>query len=130
MGYRRIISHGRLFNFNSQNENMEKEFVQHRDIRPFLDIKSGRKKMEIRLNDEKRQKIKLGMRLKVVSRENEEDFFFTRVIGLSRFENFGDLYKVFGDKIRDYEKEILERVYSSGRVQKYGVLVIHFEMLD
>lgn len=108
---------------------MEDVFVQHRELEPFDNIRKGIKTMEIRLNDEKRQGIKLGMRIKVVNREDEGDFLFTRVTGLSRFLSFGDLYSVFGDRVKDYEREILERVYSEERVREFGVLVIHFELI-
>ncbi len=108
---------------------MEDVFIQHREFEAFENIRKGIKTMEIRLNDLKRQGIKLGQRIKVVSRDNEEDFFFTRVIGLSRFSDFEDLYKVMGDRILDYEREILERVYSEERVLEFGVLVIHFELI-
>jgi ASC-1-like (ASCH) protein len=108
---------------------MEEIFVQHRDREPFENIRDGIKKMEIRLNDLKRQGIKLGMKIKIVSRENDNDFLFTRVIGLSRFGSFDDLYKVMGDKIKDYEREILGRVYSEEKVKEFGVLVIHFELV-
>lgn len=55
--------------------------------------------------------------------------FFVKVTGLSKFNCFDDLYNEFGDKIKDYEKEILSKVYSREQEEKYGVLVIHFELI-
>lgn len=107
---------------------MEEVFVQHRDKEPFDNILAGVKTMEIRLNDLKRQGIKLGQKIKVVNRSDESQILFTRVIGLSRFSSFEDLYKVMGDRVKDYEREILERVYSKEKVLEFGVLVIHFEL--
>ncbi len=85
--------------------------------------------MEIRLYDEKRQKIKLGQKIKLIHSENEKEFLIVKVLGLSRFINFEKLFEFFGEKIKDYEKEILQRVYSKKEEKKFGVLVIHFELL-
>jgi len=51
-----------------------------------------------------------------------------KVIGLSRFPGFKELYYVLGNRIKEYEKEILERVYS--KEKRYGILVIHFKLLE
>jgi len=104
---------------------MEFDIIQHRDKRPFDAIILGKKNYEIRLFDEKRQKIKLGWTIKGVLKGSDSCFYST-VIGLSRFESFSDMYKVFD--VEDYEKEILAKVYSKENEKKYGVLVIHFEL--
>lgn len=108
---------------------MENIFVQHIENAAFCAIRDGIKKMEIRLNDLKRQRIKLGQRVKFVNREAESQILFGRVAGLSRFRSFEDLYLVLGDRIKDYEREILERVYSKEKELEYGILVIHFELI-
>jgi len=82
------------------------------------------------LNDEKRQKIKVGHIIKVVNRNNEDDTFFVKVTELSNFPSFEKLYEAYGDKIKSYEKEILAKVYSKEQESKYGVLAIHIELLD
>lgn len=55
---------------------MQYDFLHHRDKEPFENIKKGEKIFGIRLCDKKRQKIKLNNIIKVVLRNNEEDFFF------------------------------------------------------
>jgi len=67
---------------------MNYDFEAHRDLEPFENIKKGIKKMEIRLYDEKRQKINLGDIGKLINRENPNEFLFIRVVGISRFANF------------------------------------------
>jgi len=104
---------------------MEYDIIQHRDRRPFEAIISGKKKYEIRLNDEKRQKIKLGWTIKGVLKDSDS-CFYSSVIGLSRFKSFEDMYKVID--VEDYEKKILSEVYSKEKEEQYGVLVIHFEL--
>jgi ASC-1-like (ASCH) protein len=80
---------------------MQYNFEAHRDKQPFENIKNGTKKMEIRLYDEKRQKIQLGDIAKLINRDNENEILFTRIIGLSRFASFEDMYRVLGDRIKD-----------------------------
>ena len=109
---------------------MEYDFLHHRKKEPFENMKLGNKKMEIRLFDEKRQKIRIGDIIKVISEEDEEDYLYINVIGLSRFLNLNDLYEVFGDQIKNYEKKILSKVYPEEKVNYYGILVIHFETIE
>ena len=109
---------------------IKEDITHHREPEAFENIKKGIKKMEIRLYDEKRQKINLRDRIKIINRAKESEVLFVKVIGLSRFSSFEKLYKVLGDKIKDYEKEILSKVYSKEKEEKYGVLVIHFELME
>lgn len=109
---------------------IKENLTQHRNQEPFENIRNGIKKMEIRLNDEKRQKIKLNHIIKIINRDDENEILFVKVIGLSRFPSFEKLYSVFNDRIKDYEKEILKKVYSKEKEDKYGVLVIHIELLE
>lgn len=109
---------------------MKPDIIHHRENEPFVNIKKGIKTMEIRLNDEKRQEIKLGNIIKTINQDNDSEVLYVKVIGLARFGSFRDLFKAYGDKIKDYEKEILKRVYSKEQEEKYGVLVIHFELLN
>jgi len=108
---------------------IKEDLLHHRERKPFENIKKGIKKMEIRLNDEKRQKIKLNHLIKIVNNEDEKDFLFVKVVGLSQFSSFEKLYNIFNNKINNYEKEILKRVYTKEKENQYGVLVIHFELL-
>ena len=109
---------------------VKEDLIQHRDQEPFNNIKNGTKTMEIRLNDEKRQAIKLNHIIKIVNRVDENETLFVRVTGLSRFPSFEKMYNAFGDKIKKYEKEILEKVYSKEKESEYGVLAIHIELLS
>jgi len=108
---------------------IKEDIIHHRDSEPFENIKKGLKKMEIRLFDEKRQKIKIGDIIKTINRKNSSEVLFTKVIGLSRFPSFEELFEVFGEQIKPYEKELLEKVYLKEKEEKYGILVIHFELI-
>ena len=109
---------------------IKENLIHHREKEPFEEIKNGTKKIEIRLNDEKRQKIKIGYIIKVINKDNENEILFVKVVELSHFPSFEKLYDIFSNKIKDYEKEILNRVYSKEKENYYGVLVIHIELLN
>ncbi len=109
---------------------IKENLIQYVNKESFENIKNGIKKMEIRLNDEKRQAIKLNHIIKIINRDDENEALFVRVVGLSRFPSFKKLYSVFNDRIKDYEKEILKKVYSKEKENKYGVLVIHIQHLS
>jgi len=105
------------------------DIIHHREPTPFENIKNGLKKIEIRLYDEKRQKIKIGDVIKIINLEDSSQELFVEVIELSRFPTFKKLFEVFGNKIKPYEKEVLKRVYSKEKEKKYGILVIYFELV-
>ena len=100
---------------------------------PFDRIKSGKKVIEVRLNDEKRSKVNTGDIIIFRLFDNPNEKVEVDVIGLSKFRGFRDLYSRFschmfghpegitlGDQIRD-----IREVYSEERENQYGVLGIH-----
>lgn len=101
----------------------------HRDLDPFERIIKKEKKFEIRLNDEKRQKVKIGDRVKWVLRDDENRFFISEIVWLSYFKSWDDLFYCFWDDISDSDKQILKRVYSDEKLLKYGILIMHFKIL-
>ena len=100
---------------------------------PFEKIKSGTKTIEMRLNDEKRQLIKVGDLIKFVNRVTEEELT-TLVKGLYYYESFDELYKHF-DKVSigyDLEDEAdpndMSQYYSNEDIENYGVVGIEIEV--
>ena len=59
---------------------------------PFEKIKEGTKTIEIRLNDEKRQLLKIGDEIEFVSLQNPEQIIVTEVIEIITFSNFKELF--------------------------------------
>ena len=55
----------------------------------------GTKRIEIRLNDEKRQQIKIGDSIKFLKEPELEESFKVKVIGLLRYNTFQDMFKDF-----------------------------------
>ena len=100
---------------------------------PFEKIKSGTKTIEMRLNDEKRQLIKVGDFIKFINRVTEEELT-TLVKGLYYYESFDELYKHF-DKVSigyDLEDEAdpndMSQYYSNEDIENYGVVGIEIEV--
>ena len=102
---------------------------------PFNKIKNGTKTIEIRLNDEKRQLIKIGDIIEFENRTNKEKIKVT-VINLHKYNNFKELYEAFNkeslgydiDEIADYKD--MEKYYSIDEQEKYGVLGIEICLLN
>ena len=100
---------------------------------PFERIKSGTKTIEMRLNDEKRQLIKVGDFIKFINRITEEELT-TLVKGLYYYESFDELYKHF-DKISigyneddDADPNDMSQYYSNEDIENYGVVGIEIEV--
>ncbi len=100
----------------------------------FNFIKSGTKRIELRLFDEKRQKIQLG---DIIEFSNSTDESIqTQVIGLLRYKSFDDLLKDFDAAIladesisKDKLKSALEEFYTPEKQQKYGVVGIRINLI-
>ena len=58
-------------------------------------IINGTKRIEIRLNDEKRQLIKIGDVIEFKKESDLNDTFKAKVVGLLRYNSFEDMFKDF-----------------------------------
>lgn len=102
---------------------------------PFNLIKSGTKTIELRLNDLKRQKIKVGDLIEFTNRITDEKMV-VRVVDLIKFNSFSDLYKNFSKVSMGYGEDEdanpsdMELYYSLEEQEKYGVLAIKIEKID
>ena len=63
----------------------------------FQAIKNGDKDIEVRLNDEKRSKIKIGDKIKFHHMDNDETLI-VEVINLHKFKTFKELFDNFEHK--------------------------------
>lgn len=102
--------------------------------RYFDFIFRGTKRIELRLNDEKRQKIKIG---DTIIFENEQgEKFSTKVKDLSRYDTFEKLFEdfeieVLADKSMTKAEllQVLGEFYSSQKQKEFGVLGISIELI-
>ena len=99
-------------------------------------ILNGTKRIEIRLNDEKRQNIKLGDKIKFLKEPDLNESFEAQVIGLLRYNSFEEMFKdydisILSDKSMTKEEliSVLEQFYTKEKQEKYGVLGIRIELI-
>ncbi|PMD73841.1 ASCH domain-containing protein [Companilactobacillus nuruki] len=103
----------------------------HLNHEPFLSIKSGIKKVEIRLNDEKRSKLRVGEKIEFTDLETGEKITKS-ILNLERFSTFKKLFEKYsGTIVGSSEEESVEeldkenqKIYSRDREMKYGALAI------
>lgn len=101
---------------------------------PFNAITSGKKVVESRLYDEKRQLIQIGDIIEFTNREAPGQMVLVRVIGLLRYETFHDLFshnspaKFGGESVAWLESQINE-FYSIEEQKSNGVIGIEFELI-
>ena len=97
--------------------------------RSFELIKTKRKTIEMRLNDEKRKKLKVD---DVICFENVDtkEKLYCRVVKLYHFDNFEELYKALPKKALGYQEDEeadpsdMLKYYSSEQIDACGVLGI------
>jgi 23S rRNA (uracil1939-C5)-methyltransferase len=87
---------------------------------PFAMIKSGQKTFELRLLDEKRQKIQIGDRIRFTNTDTAEVMEKT-VIGLHRFASFEELYKTLPLLQCGYTTEDVGTAHPSDMTQYYSL---------
>lgn len=102
----------------------------------FLKIANGSKTIELRLNDEKRQKINIGDRIEFRCGEINS-VIFAEVIKLHKFSDFEQLYKALPLEKCGYSKDDLktahytdmEKYYIKSQIKKYGALGIELQKI-
>jgi ASC-1-like (ASCH) protein len=60
---------------------------------PFLKIESGKKNIELRLNDEKIQLIRIGDEIEFINTEDTEKRLLTMVLAIHRYPSVEELYQ-------------------------------------
>lgn len=102
---------------------------------PFYAMKKGLKKIEMRLNDEKRKGIKIGDEIEFTNQETNEKIL-TRVVNLTLFKDFYELYSHFDKALLGYEKDQvahytdMSQYYKEAEIEKYGTLAIEIELKE
>lgn len=97
---------------------------------PFQRMQSGKKTIEIRLNDEKRRQLVVGDEIVFLLASNDEVSLLTRVEALRAFPSFREVYRVvFPDKDPD-ESACMYQYYSEEDEKKYGVLAITISLVN
>ena len=102
---------------------------------PFRKMQKGLKTIELRLYDEKRQKVKVGDQIEFTNLEDRMQKLLTRVIALHRFDSFEEMFRVLPASAMGYDKgqipnaEDMEHYYSKEEQALYGVVGIEIELV-
>lgn len=98
--------------------------------RPFENIKNGTKTVEFRLNDEKRQKIKIGDEIEFTKLPDMNEKITVKVLDLYHANNFKELFtKLYEDKDEIERKtESMYTIYTKEEEEKYGALGIKIDL--
>ena len=104
------------------------------DNKPYNSIEEGTKTVELRLNDEKRQQLKVKDYIEFTNRETSKKLL-TEIIDLQKYSSFEELYKHFDKKDLGYDEDDvanpddMEAFYSKEEQDKYGVVGIKIKKL-
>lgn len=99
---------------------------------PFLKIACGYKTIELRLNDEKRQAVRVGDRIVFEITDGSGQTLETEVTALHHFADFAELYEALPldrcgylpEELESASPADMEAYYSLEKQEKYGVLGI------
>lgn len=104
---------------------------------PFSAIQSGEKDIELRLLDERRQRIRIGDRIEFQNTEDSSCKLTVMVTGLHPFPSFRELYASLPllrcgyreDELTYASAADMEQYYSKAQQKKYGVVGIEIKRI-
>lgn len=100
----------------------------------FNSIRNGMKRVEVRLNDEKRRKINIGDIIEFVDGNNPAEKLRVKVTRLRKYKNFKDMYSDI--PLADFDckdwsmKEVIDgtyEIYTKEQENEWGTLAINIE---
>ncbi len=101
---------------------------------PFNKIKSGEKKIELRLNEDKRKEIRIGDLIEFTKLPEKNETLTVKVVGLTTFNSFLDLFTYINLNLLGKENLSIEdrlnnirKIYSEEKENEFGVLGIYIE---
>ena len=105
----------------------------HLDERYYNSIKNGFKTIEMRLNDEKRQQLKVGDILEFKNRANDE-ILKTTITNIYHYPSFKEIFENFDRESLGFKDDLdfsykdMENFYSIEDQEKYGVIAIEVKV--
>lgn len=105
--------------------------------RPFDLIKSGKKTIEVRLNDEKRRQISVGDMILFCRKSGMSEVCAVNVVGLRRYKNFLELFSAeslagagFEDMTAAQAAQSMYRYYTAEQESGFGALAIEIQLAE
>ena len=103
----------------------------------FPAIKEGKTSIEVRLNDEKRRKIKIGDTIEFIKVPQQDDILRVKVVNLRRYDTFKAMYTDISLKDAGCEgwtiKEMIDGtydIYTPEQEERWGTLAITIKYLS
>ncbi len=102
---------------------------------PFTAIQGGQKTLELRLYDEKRQKIKIGDTIVFTQTETGEQLH-VEVIGLRRYPDYEAMYAAEDPIAMGYNEgetadpKDMSQYYTEDEIKRYGTVAIEIIKID
>lgn len=103
----------------------------------FQSIKDGKKKVEVRLNDEKRRQIKVGDVIEFIKVPEQDESLKVQVMELRKYDTFKEMYEHIPFEDFDCEgwsmEEMVEgtyQIYTSEQEKQWGTLAIIISYID
>ena len=102
---------------------------------PFDGIKSGRKTIEMRLNDERRRNLKVGDTIEFTNRFTG-DTLLVEVLNIYYYDTFKEIYLNFDKVSLGYKEdevanpEDMNLYYTKEQQEKYGVIAIKIKLIQ
>lgn len=103
---------------------------------PFYKIKNSSKTIELRLNDEKRQLVKIGDFIEFTLIDDPSQKLTARVIALHHFDSFRELYAALPKEKMGYTEnetpnpDHMDEYYPREKQKQYGVLGIELRLTN
>lgn len=102
----------------------------------FNYIKNGTKRLELRLNDEKRKDLEINDIIIFEKLSDDIEYLNTKVKKIYKYNNFKDLVNDFDIELiadksitKDELLKTLNKIYTVEEQNKYGVLAIEIELI-
>ena len=105
---------------------------------PYAAIKTGKKNVELRLNDEKRQQVKVGDTITFSNTAIPDLKLYTKVNALRQVASFAELFTTIPLSVCGFDSGLsveeaaneMRQYYSEEEEVKYGALGIEIELID
>ena len=108
----------------------------HLDADIFEVVANQTKTVEVRVNDEKRRRLKIGDKILFLKRPEENETIEAIVEDLVYYKDFKDLmadYTIEEVYLKGYSKDyfldLLKRFYSDEEIKEYGTVAIRFKKI-
>lgn len=105
--------------------------------RPFHSMSTGKKTVEVRLNDEKRRKVNRGDLIKFIKIPEKDECLIAEFVELREFLTFKEMYEripasdfdAVGDSIEEMVKQTYD-IYTPEQEKQWGTLAITIKLVS